>query len=77
MTRMPAIHLAASPGRRLQVIDLAKQAEKRGFPGIYCATAGAGDCVASIDGTIWEHLSCRRILASLPGSQWPDRAVVT
>jgi alkanesulfonate monooxygenase SsuD/methylene tetrahydromethanopterin reductase-like flavin-dependent oxidoreductase (luciferase family) len=45
MTRMPAIHLAASPGRRLQVIDLAKEAEKRGFPGIYCATAGAGDCV--------------------------------
>ena len=45
MTRMPAIHLAASPGRRLQVIDLARDAEKRGFPGIYCATAGAGDCV--------------------------------
>lgn len=45
MTRMPAIHLAASPGRRLQVIELAKEAEKRGFPGIYCATAGAGDCV--------------------------------
>jgi alkanesulfonate monooxygenase SsuD/methylene tetrahydromethanopterin reductase-like flavin-dependent oxidoreductase (luciferase family) len=45
MTRMPAIHLAASPGRRLQVIDLAKEAEQRGFPGIYCATAGAGDCV--------------------------------
>ena len=45
MTRMPAIGLAASPGRRLQVIDLAKEAEKRGFPGIYCATAGAGDCV--------------------------------
>ena len=45
MSRMPAIHLAASPGRRLQVIDLAKEAERRGFPGIYCATAGAGDCV--------------------------------
>lgn len=45
MTRKPAIHLAASPGRRLQVIELAKEAEKRGFPGIYCATAGAGDCV--------------------------------
>jgi alkanesulfonate monooxygenase SsuD/methylene tetrahydromethanopterin reductase-like flavin-dependent oxidoreductase (luciferase family) len=45
MTRMPAIHLAASPGRRLQVIDLAREIEKRGFPGVYCATAGAGDCV--------------------------------
>lgn len=46
MTRMPAIGLAASPGRRLQIIDLAKEAERRGFSGIYCATAGGGDCVA-------------------------------
>ena len=45
MTRMPAIHLAASPGRRLQVIELAKEVERRGFAGVYCATAGAGDCV--------------------------------
>lgn len=45
MTCMPAIHLAASPGRRLQVIELAKEVEKLGFAGIYCATAGAGDCV--------------------------------
>ena len=43
---MPAIGLAASPGRRLQIIDLAKDAERRGFSGIYCATAGGGDCVA-------------------------------
>jgi alkanesulfonate monooxygenase SsuD/methylene tetrahydromethanopterin reductase-like flavin-dependent oxidoreductase (luciferase family) len=43
---MPAIGLAASPGRRLQVIELAKEAERRGFAGIYCATAGGGDCVA-------------------------------
>ncbi len=46
MTRMPAIGLAASPGRRQQVIDLAQEAEKRGFAGIYCPTAGGGDCVA-------------------------------
>jgi alkanesulfonate monooxygenase SsuD/methylene tetrahydromethanopterin reductase-like flavin-dependent oxidoreductase (luciferase family) len=45
VARMPAIHLAASPGRRLQVIELVKEVEKRGFAGIYCATAGAGDCV--------------------------------
>ena len=46
MTRMPAIGLAASPGKRLQVIELAREAERRGFAGIYCATAGGGDCVA-------------------------------
>ncbi|MDB5478982.1 MAG: Alkanesulfonate monooxygenase SsuD/methylene tetrahydromethanopterin reductase-like [Caulobacteraceae bacterium] len=46
MTRMPAIGLAASSGRRLQVIELAKEAEKRGFEGIYCPTAGGTDCLA-------------------------------
>jgi alkanesulfonate monooxygenase SsuD/methylene tetrahydromethanopterin reductase-like flavin-dependent oxidoreductase (luciferase family) len=46
VTRMPAIGLAASPGKRLQVIELAREAERRGFAGIYCATAGGGDCVA-------------------------------
>jgi alkanesulfonate monooxygenase SsuD/methylene tetrahydromethanopterin reductase-like flavin-dependent oxidoreductase (luciferase family) len=46
MTRMPAIGLAATPGKRLQVIELAQEAERRGFSGIYCATAGGGDCVA-------------------------------
>jgi alkanesulfonate monooxygenase SsuD/methylene tetrahydromethanopterin reductase-like flavin-dependent oxidoreductase (luciferase family) len=46
MTRMPAIGLAATPGKRLQVIELAQEAERRGFSGIYCATAGAGDCIA-------------------------------
>jgi alkanesulfonate monooxygenase SsuD/methylene tetrahydromethanopterin reductase-like flavin-dependent oxidoreductase (luciferase family) len=43
---MPAIGLAASPGKRLSVIALAQEAERRGFAGVYCATAGGGDCMA-------------------------------
>ncbi len=35
MTRMPALSLAAVPGRRLRTIDLAPEIEKRGFAGIY------------------------------------------
>ena len=46
MTRMPAIGLAASSGRRLGVVELAREAEKRGFTGIYCPTAGGTDCLA-------------------------------
>ena len=46
MTRMPAIGLAASSGRRKQVIDLAREAERRGFTGIYCPTAGGTDVLA-------------------------------
>ncbi len=39
-TRMPAISLAAVPGRRTATIELATQLEKRGFPGIYCPSLG-------------------------------------
>ena len=46
MTRMPAIGLAATSGRRLQMIELAKEVEKRGFQGIYCPTAGGTDPLA-------------------------------
>jgi hypothetical protein len=35
-TRLPAVSLAAVPGRRKTIIDLAQEIERRGFPGIYC-----------------------------------------
>ena len=35
-TRMPAISLAAVPGRRKAILDLAVECEQRGFTGIYC-----------------------------------------
>lgn len=40
MTRMPAISLAAVPGRRRQVVDIAAESERRGFAGIYCPSLG-------------------------------------
>lgn len=41
-TRMPAIALAAVPGRRRATLDLAREIERRGFSGIYCASFGDG-----------------------------------
>jgi len=35
-TRLPAISLAAVPGRRLAILEIVKEIERRGFPGIYC-----------------------------------------
>ncbi|MEM8766291.1 MAG: LLM class flavin-dependent oxidoreductase [Pseudomonadota bacterium] len=35
MTQLPAISLAAVPGRRNAILDVAKAVEARGFPGIY------------------------------------------
>jgi alkanesulfonate monooxygenase SsuD/methylene tetrahydromethanopterin reductase-like flavin-dependent oxidoreductase (luciferase family) len=39
---MPALSLAAAPGRRRATIELAQEIERRGFSGIYCASFGDG-----------------------------------
>jgi alkanesulfonate monooxygenase SsuD/methylene tetrahydromethanopterin reductase-like flavin-dependent oxidoreductase (luciferase family) len=39
---LPAVALAAVPGRRLATLDLAREIERRGFQGIYCASFGDG-----------------------------------
>ena len=41
-TRLPAISLAAVPGRRKTTLELAQEIERRGFPGIYCPSLGDG-----------------------------------
>jgi alkanesulfonate monooxygenase SsuD/methylene tetrahydromethanopterin reductase-like flavin-dependent oxidoreductase (luciferase family) len=38
--RMPAISLAAVPGRRQRTVDLAVEIERRGFTGIHCPSMG-------------------------------------
>jgi alkanesulfonate monooxygenase SsuD/methylene tetrahydromethanopterin reductase-like flavin-dependent oxidoreductase (luciferase family) len=40
--RLPAISLAAVPGRRKATVALAQDIERRGFPGIYCPSLGDG-----------------------------------
>lgn len=39
-TRMPAVSLAAVPGRRKAMIEVAREIERRGFPGIFCPSLG-------------------------------------
>lgn len=38
--RMPAVSLAAVPGRRAKTLEIAQEIEKRGFPGIYGPSLG-------------------------------------
>lgn len=40
MTQLPALSLAALPGRRHQIIEIAKETEQRGFPGIFGPSLG-------------------------------------
>ena len=42
MTQLPALSLAAVPGRRQATLDLAREIESRGFPGIYCPSMSDG-----------------------------------
>lgn len=39
-TRMPALSLAAGPGRRARAVELATEIESRGFSGVYCPSFG-------------------------------------
>ncbi len=39
-TPLPAVALAAVPGRRRATLELAREIERRGFAGIYCASFG-------------------------------------
>jgi alkanesulfonate monooxygenase SsuD/methylene tetrahydromethanopterin reductase-like flavin-dependent oxidoreductase (luciferase family) len=40
--QLPAVSLAAVPGRRKTIIELASEIERRGFAGIYCPSMGDG-----------------------------------
>lgn len=40
MSTLPALSLAASPGRRTRAVDLAQEIEARGFSGVYCPSFG-------------------------------------
>ena len=42
MPALPALSLAAVPGRRTPTLELATEIERRGFPGIYCPSIGDG-----------------------------------
>ena len=51
--RLPALSLAASPGRRARTVELAKNIEARGFPGVYCPSFGdaMGLCLSIAEAT--------------------------
>ena len=40
MTRLPAVSVAAVPGRRVKTVQVAQTLEKKGFPGIYGPSLG-------------------------------------
>ena len=74
-TRLPAVALAAVPGRRAATLDLARELERRGFAGIYCASFGdaVGLCEALCFAT--EHIPFGTAIANLSTRHVSDYAV--
>jgi alkanesulfonate monooxygenase SsuD/methylene tetrahydromethanopterin reductase-like flavin-dependent oxidoreductase (luciferase family) len=70
--RMPALSLAAVPGRRAQTLELAADIERRGFSGIYCPSFGdaMGLClsIAHVTSTIQFGTSIQPIYLQHPAA---------
>ena len=70
--RMPALSLAAVPGRRAQALELAADIERRGFSGIYCPSFGdaMGLClsIAHVTNTIEFGTSIQPIYLQHPAA---------
>ena len=53
---LPALSLAAVPGRRRATLDLAREIEARGFPGIYCPSMGDSLALCAALGLVTERV---------------------
>jgi len=56
MTRMPALSLAAVPGRRRRTLELARRIEELGFTGIYCPSLGDGMALCQGIAMVTQHI---------------------
>ena len=73
---MPAVALAAVPGRRRATLDLAREIERREFSGIYCASFGDGLGLCEALAFATEHIpfGTQRSGLAEPGSSAPISA---
>lgn len=65
MDRMPAVALAAAVGRRLRTLDLAREIERRGFSGIYCASFGDGLALCEAIALSTQHIHFGTAIANI------------
>jgi len=56
MESMPAVSLAAVPGRRRRTLEVAREIEQRGFSGIYCPSMGDGLALCEAIAMVTEHI---------------------
>ncbi len=71
---LPAVALAAVPGRRRATLDLAREVEKRGFQGIYCASFGDGMGLSEALALTTERVGLGTMIANMYSRALPDYA---
>jgi len=62
---LPAVALAAVPGRRRATLELAREVERRGFSGIYCASFGDGMALCEALALVTERIRFGTAIANL------------
>jgi alkanesulfonate monooxygenase SsuD/methylene tetrahydromethanopterin reductase-like flavin-dependent oxidoreductase (luciferase family) len=62
---LPAVSLAAVPGRRRATLDLAREIESRGFAGIYCPSFGDGLGLCEALALVTEHIPFGTAIANI------------
>jgi alkanesulfonate monooxygenase SsuD/methylene tetrahydromethanopterin reductase-like flavin-dependent oxidoreductase (luciferase family) len=65
MSQPPAVALAAVPGRRRATLELAREIERRGFTGIYCASFGDGMALCEALALVTERIPFGTAIANL------------
>lgn len=71
---LPAVALAAVPGRRRRTLELAREIEDRGFAGIYCASFGDGMGLCHSLAHVTERIPFGTAIANLYMRQAADYA---
>jgi alkanesulfonate monooxygenase SsuD/methylene tetrahydromethanopterin reductase-like flavin-dependent oxidoreductase (luciferase family) len=70
----PSLSLAAVPGRRKAIIDIAIEAEKRGYPGIYCPSIGDSLALCEAIAMVTQHIEIATAITPIYFRQAEDYA---
>lgn len=74
---LPAVALAAVPGRRKATLELAQELERRGFAGIYCASFGDALGLCEALALVTERIPFGTAIANLYARHPSDYAIST
>ena len=70
----PALSIAAVPGRRNAIVDLAREIEARGYPGVYCPSIGDSLALCTAVAAVTERVTIGTAISPIYFRQPEDYA---